>query len=200
MVREALERRGFVEEVRSSAYVIDVTRADVGAFRGYAERAAAEGIEVISLPEFKEREPAWLSKLHALHSAVVREIPLPDEPLPERTPAELVDYLFNAPGALPEACFIAVQGERCAGECILYRSQDDKAELEHLVTGVDNDFRGRGVAFALKLRTVEFAHQNGYKRITTWVESNNPSMLAINEKFGFVRAEGILVLKKSFLR
>lgn len=197
IARSALSRRGFVEEVRSSEYVIDASRADLGAFRGYAERAAAEGIEVLSLPEVKERDPAWLSKLHALHSAVVREIPLPDEPIPDRTPAEFLEYLFNAPGALPEACFIATHGDRFAGECVLYRSLDDKAELEHLVTGVDKEYRGRGVAVALKLRTIDFAQQNGFKRISTWVESNNPSMLAVNEKLGFVRAEGILVLKKT---
>jgi ribosomal protein S18 acetylase RimI-like enzyme len=198
IARGALERRGFVEEVRSSEYVLETGRANLEAFRGYAERAAAEGIEIISLPALKERDPAWLSKLHALHTAVIREIPLPDEPT-ERSPAELVDYLFNAPGSLPEACFIALHGDRYVGECILYRIQEEgeEPELDHLVTGVDKEFRGRGVAVALKLRTIELAQKNGYAWITTWVESNNPSMLAVNEKLGFVRGEGLLVLKKS---
>jgi ribosomal protein S18 acetylase RimI-like enzyme len=192
----ALERRGFVEEVRSSEFVLETGRANLDEFRGYAERAAAEGIAIISLPELKERDPAWLAKLHELHAKVVREIPLPDEPVPARSPAELVDYLFNAPGALPEACFIALQGDHFAGECVLYRGQDDPAELDHLVTGVDPAFRGRGVAVALKLRTIEFAQRNGYERISTWVESNNPSMLAVNEKLGFVRGGGYIVLEK----
>jgi RimJ/RimL family protein N-acetyltransferase len=64
------------------------------------------------------------------------------------------------------------------------------------VTGVDPAFRGRGVAVALKLRTIEFAQRNGYERISTWVESNNPSMLAVNEKLGFVRGGGYIVLEK----
>ncbi len=196
IARAALARRGFVEEVRSIEYALDTRRVSLDEFRGYAERSAAEGFCILSLPELRERDPDWLAKLHALHTAVVRDIPLPDEPNPERSPAALVDYLFKAPGALPEACFIALHGDRYAGECVLYRSQDDEAALDHQVTGVDAAFRGRGLAVALKLRTIEFAQRNGFERIATWVESNNPSMLAINEKLGFVRGCGLIVLEK----
>lgn len=193
---EALARRGFVEEVRSLEFVLDVRRAELSAFSGYAERSAAKGIAIVPLLEVKERDADWLPKLLALHNAVELAIPLPDELQPVLSPDGLVDYLFNAPEALPEGCFVAIAGDRYVGECVLYRRPNDKAMIDHMVTGVDEAFRGRGIAAALKLRSIEFAQQNGYERISTWVESNNPSMLAINEKVGFVHAGGIIVLEK----
>jgi hypothetical protein len=45
----------------------------------------------------------------------------------------------------------------------------------------------RGIAMALKLRSIEFALQEGFGEIRTWNESNNQGMLDINNRLGFVR-------------
>ena len=53
------------------------------------------------------------------------------------------------------------------------------------------------VAMALKLATIEYARAHGCHEIRTAVESNNPSMLAINRKFGFEQREGLTLFERA---
>src|SRR6185369_11987008 len=59
------------------------------------------GLVITPLPAEKARDPAWLSKLHALFVAVNREVPLPGEPDPEPSPEAFADYLDRWPASLP---------------------------------------------------------------------------------------------------
>jgi mycothiol synthase len=192
----ALVRRGFREQMRSTEYILKTSDARLEDFRRYDERVEAAGIEIFALPALAERDPGWLPKLHALHNDVMRDIPLPDEIDPFRPLPAFQEYLCGLPEALPDACFVAARGERYVGECVLHRSQVDPGCLDHLITGIDRAYRGSGVAIALKLRTIEYARSKGYERISTWVESNNPGMVEINRRFGFVRGGGLIIFEK----
>lgn len=193
---DALTRRGFVELMRSIEYVLTTSDVCLEELGRHGARAAAAGIEIIALPALAERDPGWLPKLYALHSDVTREIPLPDEMDAYPSLPGFQEYLCGLPQSLPEACFVALHGDRYVGECVLHRSQEDPECLDHLVTGVDAAYRGRGVAMALKRRTIEYARSKGYRRISTWVESNNPSMLEVNRKLGFARVGGLIIFEK----
>ncbi|WP_433934263.1 N-acetyltransferase family protein [Sorangium cellulosum] len=186
-------RLGFRELFRSWDFELDITRP-AGAVR-LGERAVT-GVAIAPLSEERARRPGWLAELHALYLAVNREVPLPNHVDPELPADAFAAYLERSPTSLPEACFVARDGDRYVGLCILHRSEDDPACLDHLFTGVAAASRGRGVARALKLATIDFARRQGYSRIATAVESNNPGMLALNEELGFVRRGGLVVLEK----
>jgi len=64
-------------------------------------------------------------------------------------------------------------------------------------TGVIREYRGRGIATALKLKVIEFGKKNGYRTIKTWNESSNNPMLAINIKLGFKRQVGWIMMQKA---
>jgi RimJ/RimL family protein N-acetyltransferase len=196
VAQDALLRRGFCEVDRTFEMALDPRSLDLGPLLRAGDRAAASGIVIEALPALRARDPGWLAKLHALHVEVGRAIPLPDEPTPARSPEELKDLIENQPLSLPDAWFIALDGDRYIGECMLQRSEDDPAWLDHLVTGVDHGYQGRGVALALKLRSIQYALERGFTRISTWVEASNPAMVAINERFGFVRQAGLIVFEK----
>ncbi|MGH2400197.1 MAG: GNAT family N-acetyltransferase, partial [bacterium] len=66
------------------------------------------------------------------------------------------------------------------------------------LTGVRRQFRGRHIATALKVKTVEYARDHGIREIRTWNEINNAPMLAINIKFGFVRQPAWITLAKDY--
>jgi ribosomal protein S18 acetylase RimI-like enzyme len=196
-IARALERRGFGELLRSLEFVLEMANFDQRKLESAANRAVSASITIVTLPELMERDAGWLPKLYDLHTTVLRDVPLPDEPTISPSVEHFVDYLMKSPESLPDACFIAIDaGGAYVGECVMYKSESDPSALDHLLTGVRREHRGRGVAVALKLETINYALSRGYRRISTWVESNNPGMLAINDKLGFVHRDGLIIFEK----
>src|SRR6266568_5023748 len=65
------------------------------------------------------------------------------------------------------------------------------------LTGVIREYRGRGIAVALKLKVIEFARNNKYEKLRTWNDSTNAPMIGINIKLGFKREVGWITLEKN---
>jgi mycothiol synthase len=189
-----LQRRGFRELLRSWPFALDPRRCDLAGFRPAFERMA--GLEITTLAQERARDPAWLPKLYALHTALACDVPIPGHPIPAPPLAWFAEHVAGLPVSLPEAFFIARDGERYIGESYLHASPDEPGVLNQKVTAVDRAYRGRGIALALKLKTIEFAQRHGYAKICTGVESNNPSMLAINARLGFVQEPGLILFEK----
>ena len=51
--------------------------------------------------------------------------------------------------------------------------------------------------FQYFIAPIEYARAHGCHEIRTAVESNNPSMLAINRKFGFEQREGLTLFERA---
>jgi GNAT superfamily N-acetyltransferase len=190
------ERRGFRELFRSWGFALDTRGFDLARFQHAAERAAERGIVITTLERERERGPAWLPRLYELHAAITRDIPLPGHPHPAPGLDWFERYVCGSPLALPEAFFVARHGDRYVGESFLHRVEQSPGDLSQKVTGIHADYRGYGIAVALKLATIAYAQRHGYSRIWTGVESNNPSMLAINARLGFVQMPGLIVFEK----
>jgi mycothiol synthase len=191
-----VERLGFRELFRSWEFSLDTHDFDLSRFQPAADRVAGRGITITTLAQEREGGADWLPRLYELHSAITREIPLPGHPHPAPGLAWFDRYACGLPLSMPDAYFIAMDGARYVGESCLHRIDGAPGELEQKTTGVLSAYRGYGIAVALKLRTIAYARQQGYARIWTGVESNNPSMLAINAKLGFVQGLGVIVFEK----
>jgi GNAT superfamily N-acetyltransferase len=87
---------------------------------------------------------------------------------------------------LPEGSFAALAGGEVVGYAGLMRWWDDDAKAEHGLTVVRRDWRGRGVAAALKEREIAWAAANGVRELVTWTQTGNENMQAVNEKLGYV--------------
>jgi GNAT superfamily N-acetyltransferase len=180
-----LEHRGFREIMRTWETRLDLARFDPAPFARYLTRMQDMGVALTTLAEERRRDDGVLRRAYELHNAVVADIP---SPIPF-TPPSFEDYMrarVESPWALLDAYFLAVVGGRYVGVASLERPAEG-THLYHNVTGVLREFRGRGIAMALKLATVAYAQQHGYAEIRTWNEIHNTGMLAINDRLGFVR-------------
>ncbi|HEU5086354.1 MAG TPA: GNAT family N-acetyltransferase, partial [Roseiflexaceae bacterium] len=104
----AAGRLGFAEALRSVQMCLDTRTFDSRPFQIYHERVAQAGIELVSLPEYQRRDPAWLAHFHDLYIQISRDVPIPDRPM--IAPDQLAAMLEHMPSSLPAACFVALDG------------------------------------------------------------------------------------------
>src|SRR5437879_8986843 len=105
-------------------------------------------------------------------------------------------YSLKNPQLLPEGYFLAKDGSNYVGMSDVHRIDAELSVLSQDDTGVMREYRGRGIATALKLKVIEFGKKNGYRTIKTWNESSNNPILAINIKLGFKRQVGWIMMEK----
>jgi GNAT superfamily N-acetyltransferase len=86
----------------------------------------------------------------------------------------------------PEATFAVFAGDELVGMACLLRDVDQPERAENGLTTVRRDFRGRGLARALKETTIAWASERGIREIYTWTQTGNENMQAVNEKLSYV--------------
>ena len=175
-----LAKRGFAEADRDVPALLDLTAFDPSAF----DRPVPDGLRLVSLAEAGDTEENR-RKIWALDGVVHRDIPthdvLSDHPAFD-------DWVKNLDGPEydPRAVVVA---ENAAGEWVgltVLSFQEDTAIAWTNITGVLPEYRGRGLARALKLRAIDAARARGCTLILTENHEDNAPMRAINKTLGFV--------------
>jgi len=181
-----LARRGFEEKAREWESRLAVPAFDPAPYTPLLQRLAGEGITFTTLADLQQHASNWLQVIYDLDTLLIADIPMP-YPFTHPSLEEYAHEVVNDPGFLPEGYFLARDGDQCVGLSFLERRELRPDSLEHGFTGVRREYRGRGIATALKLKTIEYAHTHGYREIVTGNSTLNAPMLAINQKLGFVR-------------
>jgi GNAT superfamily N-acetyltransferase len=88
-----------------------------------------------------------------------------------------------------EWVFIAMDGDQFIGVTQLFQTEDEGVAYTNY-TGVLKEFRGRGIAKALKLLSIDTAKKEGYHTMTTDSEENNAPMQHINRSLGYQPGNG----------
>lgn len=175
-----LERRGFWR----TGFQEQLSRLEVRTANLEKCRAAAvsmeEGIRIATLAELGMSEEL-LHAIYMLDNETTRDIPTSD-PWTSMSFDFWRKYL-ELPGFSPDAFWVAMTGGRPVGMAVLVRKGGDAATNGY--TGVDRAYRGKGIARALKLRTVEWAREHGIEFIYTGNSAHNKPMLAINIDMGY---------------
>jgi GNAT superfamily N-acetyltransferase len=186
--------RGFEQTgfgMRRSRLTVRDARLDRS--RRAAERVRESGIRILSLTELNPDED-MLRAICDIDNASAMTTPSSEEWNP--TPfEEWKRYVTSGPGYAPDAFFVALDGNRPIALSFLELRTGGHASNGY--TGVHPDYQGRGIARALKLRTVEWAQANGIDYIGTGNDPNNKPMLAINQDLGYEFLPAMLEMVKS---
>ncbi len=191
-----LQKQGFVQIKHDGPVSFFPQESDMSLFDATVARVAAQGIVLTTLSHERQQEKDCLAKLHTLYNKVNGDVP-GSEDYAEQSLEECIREQ-DEPEAMPDAYFIAKQGHDYIGLSYL-RTRDadpncvEPYNIQQLLTGVLPQYRQRGIALALKIKTITYAREHGFHRILT--NSSNPAMHALNTKLGFRSGPWLVYLK-----
>ncbi len=191
-----LSNRGFAEKMKAWESHLDPSQVDLSKYEEYSKKAVAEGITISTMAEERRGDPDWEKKLYEVVMTVAADMPMPVSFTPlsfEQWQA----FEMKSTNLLPEGYMIAKDGSRYVGLSVVWKHEKKPGNLWQGNTGVLREYRGKGIAVALKTRIIEYARQNNYSFIRTFNDSTNAPMLGINTKLGFKREVGWITFEKN---
>jgi GNAT superfamily N-acetyltransferase len=195
---KSLTGLGYTRERVERVWSLDLAAAgsrikvEAGAARA---RAGAQGIELATLAAW--HDPARFEKLHELNELTRRDIPH-TQPILGQT---LDDFMVRvgSPSTPADRWWLALDG--AAPIAMSYLSYPPvRGVVWTNYTGTHPDYRGRGIARAVKLQSLAQAADLGVPEVRTDNDSENAPMLHINETLGYTRQPGYVSFVKRLPR
>jgi GNAT superfamily N-acetyltransferase len=176
--------RGYTEVGRNSRLVLDLTAVEP------PEPAPPVGVEIVSWADRPELAPG----LYAAAREAVPDIPGAEE-VDVGTLEEWLARDMQGESDDPRAVFVALVDGEVAGYAKLALSPDRTDRAFHDLTGVRRDFRGRGIAAALKRTQIAWAKEHGYTSLQTANAARNEAIRKLNERHGYVLEPGVVIVR-----
>lgn len=189
-----VQKRGFTLDAHVFDLHLDLRSTDLANHENLVEQVKRSGIQFKTLAELQGEDLE--QKLYELCVETAKDNPGQYGSLP---PIEQWRKEF-----LPEDTsrndwvFIALDGERFVGVTQLFTTEEEGV-LYTNYTGVHKAYRGRGIAKALKLLSIDCAIKEGAHTMTTDSEENNAPMQSINRSLGYVPGKGHYRILKQFI-
>lgn len=144
-----------------------------------------DGVEIVSVAD---RPELWAAAYDTVALQALADMAFDKAP---EVPREQWETLWLTD---PQATFVAVANGEPVGCAGLQLDTDDPERAENALTAVRRDWRGRGVASALKRATLAWASANEIREVYTWTQRRNDDMRRLNTHLGYVtRTESISV-------
>ncbi|MCB8948496.1 MAG: GNAT family N-acetyltransferase [Ardenticatenaceae bacterium] len=180
---QLLEADGFdllMRFPRSSLAVHQVQLAD---YADVLTTVQQQGIRFVTLTDVMQTDPNWQHNIWQLFTQIEQDIPTP-HPEPPTPFAEYANY-YEGDDFRPNSWAIAVDEQAgYVGMCVVNVMRKRPYGLFAGITGVVRSHRRRKIATALKIRSIQYAQENGFTTIYTNNEENNP-MFQLNLDLGF---------------
>lgn len=171
-----LRALGFEALERFLPSALDLAAFDPARFAGTVRRVEAQGVRQTTYAEMGDSSPNR-RRLYALEQAARASQPFREVGPYVPAPFETWEREFS--GWDPETIFLAVAAPGDAWVGVV-------TGLKWYFTGVHPDWRGRGLATALKVCCLSEAKRRGITMMETENHEDNAAMLAVNRKLGFV--------------
>jgi GNAT superfamily N-acetyltransferase len=181
------ERCGFRIDGHTFESTLDLTAFDEQRVAGVIEAAEASGLRFFTMADLGNTDEAK-RKLYDLNRRTALDNPSADGTFAPFE--EFQQFVFGASWYRADGQILAADGERWVGIAAVAH-YPERNSAYNAFTGVERDYRGRGLAQALKLLAVRFAQRNGAAYIRPHNDSQNAPMLAVNRKLGYRPEPGI---------
>jgi GNAT superfamily N-acetyltransferase len=188
---------GYRQIGRRIASYVELATFEPARFSEALDRARAAGIRIMSFAETLEGRDAVAQEKwwHALYEA---EAPMwEDIPFATPTPHWPYDRFYEAATSgkqLADLSLVAYAGDQIAGFTTTGKSKDKDGWT--WMTGTAREYRGRGVARALKVEALTRAKRKGLRALGTTNDEPNKSMRGINAKLGYQMLPAHVELEK----
>lgn len=133
-----------------------------------------DGIEVVTA---QERTGAWEAAYDRFGLEALADFAVD-------TPLEVTHESW-AREWLVDPMFLALADGEVVGCAGLGLDPDNPSRAENGLTAVRRDWRGRGLAVHLKLRSLAWAADHGLTEVYTWTQDGNAAMRALNTRLGY---------------
>ena len=191
-----LKEHGFNETNHLLDLRLTVAEAELSTFAPVVEQVTARGVSISTLAEERASDPLYVEKLYELTTALRLDDPAREPFAPPAYNEREARLWLELPYVLPDAYFIAKDGDRYVGVTDLNLHEAMPEGVSHGFTGVRREYRRRGIATALKTRAVEYAARRGYRTIRAVNRPAHTALLALNEKLGFRRLFSYVSLER----
>ncbi|MBT2679410.1 GNAT family N-acetyltransferase [Bacillus sp. ISL-35] len=182
--KEGFEISGHIFESQ-----LDLSIIKTDSYSSLINELTSSGIKFTTLADYPP-DPSIQERFWDLWWELAQDVPgMSDKPRPEN------EQMINLTKDYDKKGFIlAVQGgEWVAMSMVL---QEAAGTGYNSMTGVHPQYRGRGLAKAIKVKAIEYALQNGMKFLRTNNDSINEPMLAVNQRLGYEQKPGFYILTK----
>lgn len=189
---EFAERLGF--QVKAHAYesIIDPATFEIGPFQSYIDRVRESGLRIASMAELGDTEENRY-RLWEIEHITDADIPGVDlDLLPTWEDAK--KSWFVAKWYDPASIFAVLDGDKWVGASATAELSPGNDYVQ--MTCVLREYRGRGIATAVKAVATDYARQRGSRLLRANNHEGNDAMLAISRKFGFQPQPGWFELIK----
>lgn len=180
------QRHGYAIHERSFGWSLNVAAFDETPFTGVLTRLASDGLRFVTLAENDPQltpEALYELERHANH----------DEPGYEDQPFIHYDQwhreTYESEDRPLDCTIVAMDGARPVAMSGV--AAQPNGNMRVTFTGVHRDYRGRGLAQAVKLLAIRTARHHGAAWLGTGNSERNAALLHVNARFGFEPRPGM---------
>jgi GNAT superfamily N-acetyltransferase len=193
------QRRGYKEVGRRIQAAIDLDAFDPAKWSERARRPREQGIAFETLADLRgamtvDRFEALLHEVYDVEAEAWADVPIAT-PFPHWSFDVFRQLTLEHPGNALDLDVLALDGEKVVGLTTSYRSQGGKKGGTGF-TGTLRSYRGRGIAFALKVDALTRAKATGVRWMLTTNDEPNKAMRGINYALGYVPLPASIQLEK----
>jgi GNAT superfamily N-acetyltransferase len=171
--------RGFQAARQGTILELELATADLSGLPEHERRMGEEGFRLVPLEAVLDRA----RDLHAVDAEAIADVP--DTYAEDDVRFEdWLDEALGHPQLTKEGSFVALHGERPVAHALLHVDPSSGLAANEM-TATARDFRRRGLARLVKLGTIRWAAENGFRTIMTGTDETNAGMNALNESLGY---------------